>query len=200
MAALSAGSSANRGSSPAPTPTRWRTPPMSACPPAWRRARPTSSAASPSLPRPFSASRPRDVSTRIILRARRIDLVASFKLDPLTLDLHYANYAAQRAIGFDLRRQGLSASARYDVTENYFLNGAVTFDMSRHLYNSLTSQPRPEHGAHRRQPRRHGALVLDRGARRRRRLSRRMHDAVDQLFVALSAAIDIRDCRRAIRP
>ena len=75
------------------------------------------------------------------LRARRLDLVASFKLDPLTLDLHYANYAAQRAIGFDLRRQGLSAIGRYDVTENYFLNGAVTFDMSRYLYNSLTANP-----------------------------------------------------------
>lgn len=67
--------------------------------------------------------------------ARRIDAIASFKVAPLTLDLQYANYASQGAIGFDQRRQGLSASARYDVTKNYFVGGRVSFDMSRYLYN-----------------------------------------------------------------
>lgn len=75
------------------------------------------------------------------LRGRRLDLVASFKLDPLTLNLQYANYASQPAIGFDLRRQGLSANGRYDLTKNYFLTGSVTFDMSRYLYNALTTTP-----------------------------------------------------------
>jgi LPS-assembly protein len=72
------------------------------------------------------------------LSARRIDLVASLKLDPITLDLQYANYAQQLPIGFDHRRQGLSAGGRYNLTKNYFATGSVTFDMSRYLYNSLT--------------------------------------------------------------
>jgi len=77
------------------------------------------------------------------LSARRLDLVAAFNLNPLTLQLQYANYASQPAIGFENRRQGLSASGRYDITNNYFLTGTVTFDMSRYLYNSLTNNPLP---------------------------------------------------------
>ena len=73
------------------------------------------------------------------LAARRIDLFASYKLQPLTLEAHYANYTAQPQIGFDVRRQGLALNARYEVTKNYFLSGNVTFDMSRYLYNTLTT-------------------------------------------------------------
>ncbi len=73
------------------------------------------------------------------LAARRIDLFASYKMQPLTLELHYANYTAQPEIGFDVRRQGMAINGRYDVTKNYFLAGNVTFDMSRYLYNSLTT-------------------------------------------------------------
>jgi LPS-assembly protein len=75
------------------------------------------------------------------LRARRLDLVASFNLDPITLQLQYANYVSQPAIGFEKRRQGMSATARYDITKNYFVNGTVTFDMSRYLYNGETTAP-----------------------------------------------------------
>ena len=42
-------------------------------------------------------------------------------------------------IGFDVRRQGLSADGRYDITKNYFVNANVTFDMSRYLYNALST-------------------------------------------------------------
>jgi LPS-assembly protein len=75
------------------------------------------------------------------LRGRRIDLIGSLNLDPLSISVQYANYASQPVIGFDQRRQGLAASGRYDLTKNYFLNGSVTFDMSRYLYNSLTTTP-----------------------------------------------------------
>jgi LPS-assembly protein len=75
------------------------------------------------------------------LRARRIDFVAALKFDPVSLDLQYANYSSQHAIGFDQRRQGLSAVGRYDVTKNYFVTGNVTFDMSRYLYNAYTVSP-----------------------------------------------------------
>lgn len=73
------------------------------------------------------------------LQARRLDLAASWKLDPVTLNIQYANYASQPVIGFDQRRQGLSADARYDITKNYFLTGNITFDMSRYLYNSIST-------------------------------------------------------------
>jgi len=73
------------------------------------------------------------------LEARRIDVGASWKFDPLTLNVQYANYASQPVIGFDVRRQGLSADGRYDITKNYFLNANITFDMSRYLYNGLST-------------------------------------------------------------
>ena len=74
-----------------------------------------------------------------LLEARRLDVGASWRLDPLTLNVQYANYAAQQVIGFDVRRQGLTADGKYDITKNYFLNANVTFDMSRYLYNTLST-------------------------------------------------------------
>ena len=125
------------------------------------------------------------------LRARRIDVFATINLDPITLHLQYANYASQPAIGFDVRRQGLSATGKYDITKNYFLTGTVTFDMSRYLYNSLTNPTTVYYGttltgikSHR-----HARRVFGRDAWRRHRLSGRMHDAIDQLFADLSAAV-----------
>jgi LPS-assembly protein len=73
------------------------------------------------------------------LQARRLDLFATMNLDPIKLQLQYANYASQPAIGFNMRRQGLWASGQYNITNNYFLTGNVLFDMSRYLYNSLTN-------------------------------------------------------------
>ncbi|MGE5387587.1 MAG: LPS-assembly protein LptD, partial [Hyphomicrobiales bacterium] len=75
------------------------------------------------------------------MTAKRIDLFSTINFDPLTLQFQYANYASQPAMGFDVRRQGVSASGRYDLTSNYFVNSSVTFDMSRYLYNGLTSNP-----------------------------------------------------------
>jgi LPS-assembly protein len=72
------------------------------------------------------------------LSARRIDMLATINFNPLTFGIQYANYASQQQIGFDVRRQGLSTSARWDITKNYYLNGSVTFDMSRGgIYNAL---------------------------------------------------------------
>jgi LPS-assembly protein len=72
------------------------------------------------------------------LSARRIDMLATINFNPLSFGIQYANYASQQQIGFDVRRQGLSTSARWDITKNYYLNGSVTFDMSRGgIYNAL---------------------------------------------------------------
>jgi LPS-assembly protein len=65
---------------------------------------------------------------------RRIDLVASANLGALTGSVQYARYEAQPLIGYDKRREGLAVSSRYNFTDNYFVQGNVIFDMSRHLY------------------------------------------------------------------
>lgn len=75
------------------------------------------------------------------MTAKRIDLFTNINLNPVTLQLQYANYASQPSIGFDVRRQGMSMNSRYDLTKNYFINGNVTFDMSRYLYNTPTLNP-----------------------------------------------------------
>ena len=65
---------------------------------------------------------------------RRVDATTNINLGPLTGGIQFANYEAQPVIGYDVRREGLSFSAKYDITKNYFAQGNVTFDMSRHLY------------------------------------------------------------------
>ena len=72
---------------------------------------------------------------------RRVDLIAGATFGPLVLTTQYANYASQPAIGFDVRRSGLSVGGRYDVTSNYYVSANVTFDLSRHLYNNVLAQP-----------------------------------------------------------
>ncbi len=73
------------------------------------------------------------------MHLRRLDLVAGATFGPLTGTIQYANYSAQPLLGFDVRRQGLSLGARYDLTSNYFVNGNVQFDMSRYLYNNTAA-------------------------------------------------------------
>jgi LPS-assembly protein len=68
------------------------------------------------------------------LEPRRVDLIASGNFGALTTNIQYANYQAQPVIGYDVRREGLALSGRYKMTANYFAQGNVTFDMSRHLY------------------------------------------------------------------
>ncbi len=72
-----------------------------------------------------------DVDT---LAARRLDLVATYNLGALTGAIQFANYEAQPLIGYYVRREGLSISSRYKFNDNYYAQGNITFDMSRHLY------------------------------------------------------------------
>ncbi len=37
-------------------------------------------------------------------------------------------------IGYYVRREGLSLNSRYKISENYFAQGNITFDMSRQFY------------------------------------------------------------------
>lgn len=69
------------------------------------------------------------------LAVRRVDLSANANLGPISTSLQYARYLAQPAIGFDKRREGLSAYARYKFLDHYFVESGVVFDLSRYLYN-----------------------------------------------------------------
>ena len=70
---------------------------------------------------------------------RRLDLAMNAKIFDIDTSLQYARYSAQPALGYDKRREGLSAMAKYKFLENYSVEGNVVFDLSRHLYNGLTT-------------------------------------------------------------
>ncbi len=72
-----------------------------------------------------------DVSS---LAARRVDLITNYNFGALTGSIQFADYEAQPVIGYDVRREGLSLSSRYKISDNYFTQGNITFDMSRQYY------------------------------------------------------------------
>jgi LPS-assembly protein len=72
-----------------------------------------------------------DVSS---LAARRLDLIANYNFGALTGSIQFADYEAQPVIGYGVRREGLSLSSRYKLSDNYFAQGNITFDMSRQFY------------------------------------------------------------------
>ncbi|WP_051953163.1 LPS-assembly protein LptD [Methylocapsa aurea] len=91
----------------------------------------------------FMAKSRFDIDT---LAARRVDLVGAYNFGAWTGNVQYANYQAQPVIGYYVRRQGLSLSSRYKISDNYFAQGNITFDMSRQYYPSSmigTSNPGP---------------------------------------------------------
>jgi len=91
----------------------------------------------------FTAKSRFDVNT---LEPRRMDLVGTYNLGAWTGAVQYANYESQPVIGYYVRREGLALSSRYKISENYFAQGNITFDMSRQFYpQSLigTSNPGP---------------------------------------------------------
>ncbi|PNG24473.1 LPS-assembly protein LptD [Methylocella silvestris] len=65
---------------------------------------------------------------------RRIDVVGTYNLGAWTGGIQYANYQAQPEIGYYVRRQGLALNSRYKVSDNYWAQGNITFDMSRQFY------------------------------------------------------------------
>ncbi|MEJ0095341.1 MAG: LPS-assembly protein LptD [Methylocella sp.] len=81
----------------------------------------------------FTAKTRLDVDT---FAPRRIDLVTAYNLGAWTGNIQYANYQAQPVIGYYVRREGLSLNSRYRLSENYFAQGNITFDMSRQFYPS----------------------------------------------------------------
>ena len=68
---------------------------------------------------------------------RRLDVALNAKVFGLDTSLQYARYAAQPALGYDKRREGISAIAKYRFNENYYVGADAVFDLSRHLYNPI---------------------------------------------------------------
>ncbi len=67
---------------------------------------------------------------------RRVDLMANMNFGSFEGTVQYARYAQQPMLGYDKRREGLAAGAKYKLTEGFSVNGNVIFDLSRHLYNN----------------------------------------------------------------
>jgi LPS-assembly protein len=72
-----------------------------------------------------------DVTT---FEPERIDLITKFDLAAWTGSIQYADYVSQPLIGYPVRREGLNLASRYRITDHYFVEGNVTFDMSREFY------------------------------------------------------------------
>jgi LPS-assembly protein len=68
------------------------------------------------------------------LRIRRVDASATARFGALEASLQYARYHSQPLIGYDVRREGLSGSLKYQLENGLFATGSAIFDMSRHLY------------------------------------------------------------------
>jgi LPS-assembly protein len=64
---------------------------------------------------------------------RRLDVIGSANLGHLSANVMYSRYDAQPDIGYYFKREGLSFGSRYNFAEHYFVNGNISFDMSRHL-------------------------------------------------------------------
>jgi LPS-assembly protein len=68
------------------------------------------------------------------LSARRIDIGASIDMtERLSGAVYYSRAAAQPEIGFPYRREGLLASARYAITDKYWVGATALLDFDRHL-------------------------------------------------------------------
>ena len=52
---------------------------------------------------------------------------------PVDFSLFYSYYEAQPALGFNHRREGVSASATYHLTPNWFLTGSALVDLTHYL-------------------------------------------------------------------
>ncbi|MBL8587662.1 MAG: LPS-assembly protein LptD [Methylobacteriaceae bacterium] len=65
---------------------------------------------------------------------RRLDIGASFNLSSrLQTQIYYSRYVSQPEIGFPYRREGVLATARFNINDNYYITGSALLDLDRHL-------------------------------------------------------------------
>ena len=70
------------------------------------------------------------------LNVQRFELENRFAFDRWSLTTIYGNYAAQPALGFLTRREGILGSATYKLTSNWSVSGAVTYDLDASKFGS----------------------------------------------------------------
>ncbi|WP_188518178.1 LPS-assembly protein LptD [Alsobacter metallidurans] len=63
---------------------------------------------------------------------KRVEVQAQATFGSLATSIIYARYAAQPSLGLFTKREGISTSARYDITPNWYVQGSVLIDLSRH--------------------------------------------------------------------
>ncbi len=72
---------------------------------------------------------------------KRVELQATAALtDKLSASVLYARYAAQPDLGYYVRREGLSTSATYYITDNWYVLGTAQFDLSRNAQEKFYQQ------------------------------------------------------------
>lgn len=69
---------------------------------------------------------------------QRMELEANASFDRWSFSALYGDYAAQPALGFLERRQGLLGSARYKLTENWVAYGSLLYDLKAEKFNSTS--------------------------------------------------------------
>ena len=77
------------------------------------------------------------------LEPRRIDIITNVNLGAWTGGIQFADYQAQPLIGYEVRREGIALSSRYNINPNYFVSGNIDFDMSRQYYPSTMASYDP---------------------------------------------------------
>lgn len=64
---------------------------------------------------------------------KRLELQTTFRAGPLSSTVMYARYAAQPNLGFSRRKEGVLASATYNITSNWYVTGSVLVDLDKYL-------------------------------------------------------------------
>ena len=70
----------------------------------------------------------------LALNRLEVGMSANFKqFMPLSTSIVYARYEAQPELGFDRRREGILASATWNLTPNWFVSSSILLDLDRYL-------------------------------------------------------------------
>jgi len=67
------------------------------------------------------------------LDVKRVEATVNARVGRLSGSATYARFAPQPDVGYPNRREGLTGSARLQLSEHWFASGSVLFDLSRHL-------------------------------------------------------------------
>ena len=72
------------------------------------------------------------------LDPQTIDLIGNFNMFDISSTVQYSRYAAQPAIGYPFRREGVLVTGRYNFLDHYFVSASSTLDLDPHHYDTAT--------------------------------------------------------------